>query len=481
MNADDVAFLSAVELARLLERKELSAVGLVRTYLDRIERFDDRLRAYISVCREGALAEAERADVALRRGERLGPLHGVPFAVKDQFSTAGVRTTQGSRLFAEHTPAEDATAVARLRADGMILLGKLNLTEFALGGTQEFPFGQPRNPWRLDRDPGGSSSGSGIATAAALCGVSLGEDTGGSVRGPAAWCGVVGLRPTWGRVSRHGIFPLSWSMDAAGPLGRTVQDVAVVLRCIAGYDERDPTTSRRDVPDYRAALTGDVRGLRIGVVRELVDGAERDVQSAVTGAVATLERLGVQIEDVSIPLLRLAGAVFMAIADSEGAGLHHPWLTTRPDEYDRGTRRRLLTAALLPATAYHQAQRARALIRRDLVERLERHDLLLAPMSPTVAPPIAAGTAPVTSREEAARRFFTRRSYGSPASLAGLPALAMPCGFDTSGLPIGLQLIGRSFDETTVLRVASAYEGATEWRHRRPDLSAVAKRSDSAS
>jgi aspartyl-tRNA(Asn)/glutamyl-tRNA(Gln) amidotransferase subunit A len=480
MKADDVAFLGAVELADLLKRKELSAVALARTYLDRVERFDHRLRAYITVCRDRALAEAERADLALRRGERLGPLHGVPFAVKDQFSTAGVRTTQGSRLFAEHTPAEDATAVARLRAGGMILLGKLNLTEFALGGTQEFPFGQPRNPWRLDRDPGGSSAGSGIATAAALCGVSLGEDTGGSVRGPAAWCGVVGLRPTWGRVSRHGVFPLSWSMDAAGPLCRTVEDAAVVLACIAGYDERDPTTSPREVPDYRATLDDDVRGLRVGVVRELINAAEPEVQSAVESAASTLVRLGVHIEDVSIPLLPLAGAVFMAIADSEGAGLHHAWLRARSDDYDRGTRRRLLTAALLPATVYHQAQRARALIRRQLVDALQRHDLLLAPMSPTVAPPIAAGVAPVTSREEAARRFFARRSYGSPASLAGLPALAMPCGFDASDLPIGLQLIGRGFDEATVLRVAHAYEAATEWRRRRPDLSAVAKERDSA-
>ncbi|HEU5320869.1 MAG TPA: amidase, partial [Methylomirabilota bacterium] len=230
----DLAFAPAAELAALVRAKAVSPVTLVETYLERVDRLDGDLRAYVTVCRESARAEARAAEQAVARGRLLGPLHGVPFAVKDQFDTAGVRTTSGSRLLADHVPDRDAVTVARLRAAGAILLGKLNLTEFALGGTLVFPFGQPRNPWDRTREPGGSSSGSGIAAAAALAGVTLGEDTGGSVRTPAAWCGVVGLRPTWGLVPRAGCFPLAWSMDAPGPIARTVEDCALVLSTIAG-------------------------------------------------------------------------------------------------------------------------------------------------------------------------------------------------------------------------------------------------------
>jgi Asp-tRNA(Asn)/Glu-tRNA(Gln) amidotransferase A subunit family amidase len=239
-------------------------------------------------------------------------------------------------------PAEDATTISRLNAAGGILLGKLNLTEFALGGTQQFPFGQPRNPWNLDHDPGGSSSGSGIAVAAGLCAASLGEDTGGSVRSPASFCGVVGLRPTWSRVSRHGSFPLSWSMDTPGPLARTVEDAACLLQAIAGYDARDPLSSRVPVPDYTRALAGGVRGLRIGIIRELTVGPETDgeVREAVVEAARRLEQLGAVTEEISLRLVPLAGAIFMALADSDGAGVHYGWLRTRAADYDQGTRRR---------------------------------------------------------------------------------------------------------------------------------------------
>jgi aspartyl-tRNA(Asn)/glutamyl-tRNA(Gln) amidotransferase subunit A len=466
----DLAFQSGTALARLIGQKQVSPVELVRAYLERIDRLDGRLHAFITVCPEAALDAARRAESELLAGDAIGPLHGVPFAVKDQIDTRDVRTTQGSRLFVDAVPVEDATVIRRLRDAGAILLGKLNLTEFALGGTQDFPFGQPRNPWNLEHDPGGSSSGSGIAAAAALTGVCLGEDTGGSIRSPAAWCGTVGLRPTWGRVSRRGVFPLCWSMDAVGPLARTVDDVALVLRVIAGRDELDPTTSRRPVPDYPSALTGDIRGTRIGVITELTEGAEPEVRAAVEAATTLLGRAGADVDQVSLPLLERAGAVFMALADSEGAGLHHTWLRTRGAEYDRGTRRRLLAASLVPAAAYHQAQRARALIRVAMSDALARHDLLVLPTAPTAAPPIAAGRAPIESREEAARRFFTRRAYGSPASLAGTPGISVPCGFTAAGLPIGLQIVGRPFDEPAVLRVAHAYEQATEWRRRRPPL-----------
>ncbi len=472
MPDDDVAFLPATRLAALVREKQLSPVELTRVYLDRIQRLDGRLRAYITVCEDAALDAARRAEALVMRGSRLGPLHGVPFAVKDQFDTAGIRTTMGSRLFEKHVPTGDATVVSRLVGAGGILLGKLNLTEFALGGTIDYPFGQPRNPWNTEHETGGSSSGSGIAAAAGLCGAALGEDTGGSVRSPASWCGVVGLRPTWGRVSRHGSFPLCWSMDTPGPVTRTVADTALLLQVIAGHDPSDPLSSARDVPDYVASLGAGVRGVRIGVIRELVQSpdTEVDVRSGVTAAVGALADLGAVVEEISLPLIRQAGAIFMAICDSEGAGLHHRWLSTRAAEYDPGTRRRLLAASLLPATAYHEATRARALLRRRMLEALDRYDLLACPTAHEAAPPIATSKAAIVSREDAAGRFFTRRSFTSPASLAGIPAIAVPCGVTGGGLPLSLQILGRAFDEVTVLRAAHAYEERTSWPRRPPGL-----------
>jgi aspartyl-tRNA(Asn)/glutamyl-tRNA(Gln) amidotransferase subunit A len=468
--SEDLVYASACRQAELIRARRVSPVELTRAYLDRIDRLDGRLRAYITVTRESALASARAAEDAVMRGAPLGPLHGVTFAVKDQFATAGVRTTGGSRILADHVPDEDATTVARLSAAGGILLGKLNLTEFALGGTIEFPFGQPRNPWNTEHDTGGSSAGSGAAVAAALCAVSLGEDTGGSVRSPASWCGVAGHRPTWGLVSRHGCIGLAWSLDTPGPLGRAVEDTALVLGIIAGHDPRDPLTTRRAPPDYRAALAHGVRGLRVGVVRELVHGAETDpeMRDAVLAAVAVLKGLGATADEVSLPLLPSAGAAFMAVCDSEGAARHLSWLRARAGDYDRGTRRRLLAAALIPAALVQKGQQARALIRAQILDALSRFDVLVAPTSHRPAPAIAAYTAPITSKQEAAARFFTRRSFTTPAALAGTPAIALPCGFSGSGLPLSLQIIGRRHEDATVLRAAHAYEQATTWHGRRP-------------
>jgi aspartyl-tRNA(Asn)/glutamyl-tRNA(Gln) amidotransferase subunit A len=478
-NTDELAFASASRQAALMREKRLSPVELVTAYLERIGRLDGRLRAFITVCGESALVDAKRAESEAAKGQWRGPLHGIPFAVKDQLDTAGILTTSGSALLRSHVPAEDSTVVARLIQAGGILIGKLNLTEFALGGTLRFPYGQPRNPWNDEHDPGGSSSGSGIAAAAALCSITLGEDTGGSVRSPASYCGAVGLRPTWGRVSRHGCFPAAWSMDQVGPLTRTVEDAALVLGLIAGYDERDPTTSRSAVPDYRAALNAGVKQLRIGVLTELVDGADThpEVRGAVREAARALAGLGAHVEEVSLPLIPHAGGVFMALCDSEAAGRHQSWLATRPGEYDAGTRRRLVAAGLIPATAVHRAARARALIREQILAALGKLDLLLAPTSPHPAPPIASHTAPVASKEEAGRRFFGRRSYTTPASLAGVPAISLPCGFTTAGLPIGLQLIGRPLAESTVLGAARAWEKTAALSDRRPPLPTTPSRS----
>jgi len=469
---EDLVFRGAVELGSLLRAEAITPTALADTYLERIERLDGELHAYVTVCAEEARAAAREAGARLERGEARSPLDGVPFAVKDQFDTASIRTTQGSRLFQTHVPRKTATVVARLEAAGAILLGKLNMTELALGGTQEFPFGQPRNPWNLAHDPGGSSSGSGIATAAALAAFTLGEDTGGSIRSPAGFCGVAGLRPTWGRVSRHGVFPLSWSMDAPGPLARSVEDLACILGLIAGPDSRDVLTSRVPVPDYRAALTEDIRGVRVGVIEELTTGTDTsdEVRAAVTTAVEVLAKLGAEPSPISLPTIPFAGAVFMALADSAGAGLHLDALRTRYAEFDRGTRRRLVTAGLLPAALIEQASRARVLIRSEIGRALERWEVLVSPSAPAGATTITAMTAPIGSGDEAARRFFTRRSYTTPASLAGIPAISVPCGFTPMGLPIGLQIAGRAFDEATVLRVAHAYERATDWHRRRPPI-----------
>lgn len=477
--SDELAFSSASRQAELMREKRLSPVELITTYLERIERLDERLRAFITVCGESALVEAKRAESEAARGEWRGPLHGIPFAVKDQLDTAGILTTSGSALLRGHVPAEDSTVVAKLKDAGGILIGKLNLTEFALGGTLRFPYGQPRNPWNDQHDPGGSSSGSGIAAAAALCSITLGEDTGGSVRSPASYCGAVGLRPTWGRVSRHGCFPAAWSMDQVGPLTRTVEDAALVLGLIAGYDEKDPTTSRSAVPDYRAGLDAGVTQFRIGVITELVDGADThaEVRGAVREAARALAGLGARVEDISLPLIPHAGGVFMALCDSEAAGRHQSWLATRPEEYDAGTRRRLVAAGLIPATAVHRAARARALIREQIRRALEKFDLLLAPTSPHPAPPIASHTAPVASKGEAGRRFFGRRSYTTPASLAGVPAISLPCGFTAAGLPVGLQLIGRPLAESTVLTAARAWERTAGLTDRRPLLPRTPSRS----
>jgi aspartyl-tRNA(Asn)/glutamyl-tRNA(Gln) amidotransferase subunit A len=466
----EIAFASASALAARIRDKQISPVELVHTYLARIDRFDGSLRAYITVCREQALAEAERCERAVTRGEPLGALHGIPIAVKDQLDVAGTPTTAGSRLFAKRIATADAPVIERLRAAGTVILGKLNLTEFALGGTQDFPYGQPRNPWNVEHDPGGSSSGSGIAASAALAAATLGEDTGGSVRSPASNCGIVGHRPTWGVVPRSDCVPLCSTMDAIGPMTRTVEDSALLLSVIAGPHPSDPHMRQAPPPDVLTGLRDGGRGLRIGVVRELVESpdTDREVRAAVVAAADVLRGLGAIVEDVSLPLVPLAGAAFMALADSEGAGMHLPWLQTRAGEYDRATRRRLMAAALLPAASYHQAARARTLIARQVLEALTRFDLLLAPTQPRPAPRIASGQAPVASTADAAARFFTRRSYTTPFNLAATPAISLPCGFTATGLPIGLQLAGRRYDDATVLRAAWAYERATEWHRRRP-------------
>ncbi|MEE9199253.1 MAG: amidase [Dehalococcoidia bacterium] len=461
-----------VELADLLRSKKVSPVELVQVYLERIERVDGKVRAYITVCGEEALAAAKVAEREILRGIDNGPLHGVPVAVKDQFDTQGILTTMGSLIYSDYIPQEDATVVARLKQAGAILLGKLNLTEFAFGDTREYRYGTPRNPWDLDRSPGMSSAGSGIAVAASLSAGALGEDTGGSVRLPAAMCGVVGLRPTYRRVSRHGVFPMCWSMDTPGPMTKTVEDCALMLGIIAGHDPKDRISSTLPVPDYTCNLGEGVKGMRVGYIREQVEALEndREIQQAVMRALKVLEGLGARVEPVSIPLVSLAGPIYIAVCDSDAAGAHETLLRRRARDYDAATRARLLTASLLPATLYHRAQRARELLRRQMLQALEGVEVLVSPVTATPPPTISETTRPFESEEDVRVRLFGARAHTTPYSLAGLPAISIPCGFTSWELPIGLQIGGRAFDEETVLRAAAAYQGATHWHTRRPKV-----------
>ena len=468
----DLAFTSANELAQLVRERKVSPVELVRMYLERIDRWDDRLHSYVTVSRDAALEQAEEAEGAVARGDRLGPLHGIPIAVKDQFLTKGIRTTNGTRALADFVPDEDAAAVTRLREAGAILLGKLNMPEGGMLGTRDWPYGQPRNPWNTEHEAGASSTGGGIAVAAALCAAALGEDTGGSIRNPASYCGVVGMRPTWGRASRHGLLPIVWSMDTAGPMTRTVADAALIMRTIAGHDPRDVFTARLPVPDYVAGLDGEVRGLRVGIIREYFESGLLDPETgdAVRAAASVLSRLGALVEDVSLPMILLAGVIFCAIADSGSAVQHRRELLDEPDLLDAGPRRRMLAASLLPVALYYKVEQARNLMRNQIRAALERFDVLICPSAPGPAGRIDRAQVATWTTEDLIK-FWQRGSHTSPFSLAAVPALSMPCGYTASGLPIGMQIVGRPFGEGTVLRVAHAYETNSDAHAKRPPLS----------
>ena len=471
MDKLDIPFLSATELSRLLETREVSPVEATEAYLERIDHVDSKLNSYVTVTPEEALRAARAAQEAIATGKRLGPMHGVPVAVKDQFYTRGIRTTAGSTIMWDFVPDEDATVVANLYRAGAVLLGKLNLSEFALGESFYHPAGTPRNPWDLERNPGISSSGSASATAAFLCATSLGEDTGGSTRIPGAWSGLVALRPTWGRVSRYGVLGVCWSMDTVGPLSRTVEDCAITFQAIAGHDPKDSYTWDVPVPDYRRALEGDINGVRVGVISEKLhsDEVDPEIRDAVVNATGVLGEMGASLEEVSIPLIDKAGAVSKALTDLEGASVHYDWLKTRAKDYDHNSRVRLLTAILTPAQHYYKAQKLRAMLRQNILDVLHRVDVLVLPTSPVPAPKIPDSSG-IKSREDADSRISGVRSWTGPFNLAGVPAISVPCGFTSGSLPIGLQVVGRPFAEDTVMKVAHAYEQATPWHTRRPPI-----------
>ena len=461
-----------IELARMIATKAVSPVEVVRAHVDRIAALDPGLRSYITVCDETALAAARAAETTLMAGQPLVPLHGVPYALKDLYDTAGVRTTGGSRVLGDRVPARDATVAARLAGAGGILLGKLNMVEFAYGPEGLNPhYGHARNPWDrgVHRMAGGSSSGSGVAVASGLAPGALGSDTGGSIRIPASLCGITGLKPTYGRVSRAGVLPLAWSMDHVGPMTRTAADCALMLGAMAGYDPADASSSVLPVPDYRAALPGDIKGLRVGLLRGFfLDGAAPAVRAAVESAAATLARAGAVVDEVSLEQMKVVAAASTAIVGAEALAYHAELLRTRAAEYDPDVARRLRLSAFISGAHYVRGQQVRGLVRADVDAALARRDVLLAPSTPIVAPGIeerqaALGDGPADVRSALIR--FTR-----PFNLSGHPACALPCGFTDGGLPIGMQLVGRPFDEATVLRAADAFQRLTDFHVRRPVL-----------
>jgi aspartyl-tRNA(Asn)/glutamyl-tRNA(Gln) amidotransferase subunit A len=460
----DLHYLSITEAARLIRQRRLSPVDLTQAYLSRIERFDAQLNAYLLVTADQALEQARRAEAEIAAGHYRGPMHGIPFALKDIYCTAGIRTTCHSRTRADYVPGFDATTVAKLYEAGAVLLGKLSTHEFAHGGPSfDLPWPAARNPWNREHFTGGSSSGSGASVAAGLAPGSLGSDTGGSIRNPAALCGLVGLKPTYGLVSRSGVYTNSFSYDHAGPTTRTVDDCAIMLQAIAGHDPRDPASAGRPVPDYRAGLSAGLKGLRIGILRHLYEDdvpVPTALKAALEDAYDVLRRLGATIEDTRIRPASDYHAVKIIGAESELLAVHEPVLRDRLNDFGADFLGRALGALLMSGPDYVQASRQRRAMIAEMAPLYDRYDVL-----------ITAGPGPA-ARLDAWRtiNFWQRNSVTTPFNVTGGPALVQCIGFTEDGLPLSMQVVGRPFADAVVLRVGKAYEDATPWRQRRPAL-----------
>ena len=461
--SEDLVFAGIAELAPRVAAKELSPVEVIEAALARIERLEPKLNAFITVMADSARNAARAAEAAIMAGDHLGPLHGIPVAIKDLYATRGVATTYGSPLFADWIPGFDAAAVERLKAAGAVVVGKTNLHELAYGSTSaNAHYGPVRNPWRLDHHPGGSSGGSAAAVAAGMAYAAMGSDTGASIRQPAACCNLVGIKPTFGRVSKYGALPLAWSQDHAGPLTRTVRDAALVLQALAGHDPRDPTSVPRAVPDFGAALERGVRDARIGVARAFFfEGCDPEVSGAVDAALAVLEDQGAIVEEAALPDMAAAYTVGTITIAVEGAAYHAADLRTRPELFSDELRASFELGRFYSGIDYVQAQRLRQHLMIETERALADLDAVVMPTSPVPPTPIE-GTPP--------EHAMLRPRNTMPFNVLGLPALSVPCGFTAAGLPIGLQIVGKAFDEPGILRIAQAYEQATDWHRRRPPV-----------
>jgi aspartyl-tRNA(Asn)/glutamyl-tRNA(Gln) amidotransferase subunit A len=466
VTAGSICDLDLAGVSEALAARRISSVEATEAYLERIARHDGVLQAYITVMRDTALSRARAADTEQSRGSRRGPLHGVPLALKDLIAVAGVRMTGGSEVLADHVPMRDAFVTERLHAAGAVMLGKLTMHEWAFGRPARdgrFPTG--RNPWEVTRAPAGSSSGSGVAVAAGLCAGALGSDTGGSIRGPAAMCGIVGHKPTYGLVSRGGVLAMDWSLDHVGPMTRSVWDAAAILQAIAGHDPADPGSLHGPVPDFMAGLERGARGIRLGLLRRYyVDwpGLDAEVKAAALEAFDVLTREGATFQDVDAPMLDMAPAVWTCFL-AEMFEYHREMAARAPEKYREGTRIRMYMGALVSAQDFLRAQRLRARFRREIDGLLARCDALIFPGQ--------AGPAQRFEDISSAEVMAPGSRYTSPWNLLGLPAVNVPSGFTRAGLPVSIQIVGRAGDDATVLRIARAYERVTEWHRRRPDPS----------
>ena len=470
MDPSELVFLSIADAAELVAGRQLSPVEIVDAHLRRIDATDGALNSFITLLRDESMAAAREAEGAIASGGYIGPLHGLPIGLKDLYYTKGIRTTMGSKIMGEFVPDADAAVTERFHAAGAIVIGKLQMHEFALGATSENPhYGPAHNPWDTGRMTGGSSGGSGSAVASGQCMGALGSDTGGSVRIPASLCGIVGLKPTFGRVSRYGVYPLSWSFDTVGPMTRTVRDAALVLNAIAGHDSRDLSSSRRPTEDFAERLEDGISGVRIGIPREyFFEKTEPQVTDSVREAATVLEGLGASVDEVSIPVLEHSQTISTPISQAEASQIHTEHLRDRAHDIGADVRGRLYQGALIPATDYIKAQRARTVYNARMAEAFQRFDALIAPTCPVGAPELGERTVQVGDVAEPTLALLSRLTR--PFNVSGVPTVSLPCGFTSYGVPIGLQIAGRPFEDAAVLRIAHAYEQATEWHKRRPPI-----------
>jgi aspartyl-tRNA(Asn)/glutamyl-tRNA(Gln) amidotransferase subunit A len=470
MSNGELCFLTLAEQSRLIASRQISPVELLESVFRQIDRIDGKINAYITVTRDAAMAEAREAESEIGHGEYRGQLHGIPIALKDLLYTKGVRTTAGSKILSGFVPTEDATVVARLRHAGAVGVGKTNMNEFAYGANGINPhYGDVHNPWDPARITGGSSSGSAAAVAAFMCSAALGSDTGGSIRNPAALCGVVGLKPTYGRVSRYGAVPCAWSLDNVGPLARTAEDAAIIMAEIAGWDPEDPASSSEPVPDYVAALSKDISGLRIAVLQEYAtDPLEPDVSAAFNAALDVLRNQGATVELLSVPEVAAAIGASTAILSSEVTAYHEENLRTKPEDFGPEVRDRLETGLLIAATDYIKGQRVRRVLIQLFMRILRRYDAIVCPTVPAVAPKLEQETVQFEGFSEP--RGSTMVRHTRLFNLNSLPAVSVPCGFASNGMPVGLQVATAPFTEETTLLIAHAYQRATDWHRRTPAI-----------
>ncbi|HEV8640429.1 MAG TPA: amidase [Methylomirabilota bacterium] len=470
MDEETLCFSSLAEVAERIRKRDLSPVDVVEAHLQRTETLNPRLFAFLEVTADAARTQAKAAEAEIAAGRYRGPLHGIPYGAKDIFNTAGIRTTHGSTFFRDHVPVEDAECVARLKRAGAVLLGKCHTHEFAAAATTINPhYGTTRNPWNLERIVGGSSGGSAAAVAAGLCPAALGSDTGGSIRVPAAFCGVVGLKPTHGRVSLSGVCPNVLNFDHVGPLTRTARDAALVLQTIAGYDPRDAMSRDVPIPDFSARLGTGIGGARIALCPDFTGHAEVDgeVAEALERAVATLRDLGARLETVPFPHYERLERTMTAILGAEFAEFHRPFYARNPDGYGTDVRARLERALGTRLDDYVRALRERELLRREVEALFQRVDAIALPSTPSAAAPIATLMARVNGKD--VECLWLHRPFLTPHNLTGCPAVSVPMGFSRDGLPLSLQIVGRPWGEAEILGIADAYEAATpQVRARRP-------------